>query len=133
MKYIYNDAGRSAAGYANLVGDCGLRAYCIVADVPYITGAKEMREHLGHDCGDGISMKDYKAFLAEREFIWTPLMKIGTGCRVHLQEDELPEGRLIVRLSKHYAAIIDKVLHDNHNSSITGSCTRCIYGYWRKS
>jgi len=32
---------------------------------------------------------------------WTPTMRIGQGCKVHLRADELPVGRLIVSVSRH--------------------------------
>ena len=57
-------------------------------------------------------------------------MFIGSGCKVHLRNDELPAGRLIVCLSRHYTAVIDGVIHDTHDPSRGG--TRCVYGYWRK-
>ncbi len=55
-------------------------------------------------------------------------MKIGQGCTVHLRADELPGGRLIVRVSRHMCAVIDGVIHDTHDPSRAG--TRCVYGYW---
>jgi hypothetical protein len=57
-------------------------------------------------------------------------MQIGSGCQVHLAADELPPGRIIVRLSKHYAAVVDGVLHDTHDCSRDG--TRCVYGYFKE-
>ncbi|MGA2164193.1 MAG: hypothetical protein ABSH36_06960, partial [Solirubrobacteraceae bacterium] len=56
-------------------------------------------------------------------------MKIGHGCTVHLHAEELPSGRLIVRLSRHMCAVIDGVIHDTHDPSRQG--TRCVYGYWQ--
>jgi hypothetical protein len=56
-------------------------------------------------------------------------MSIGSGCRVHLRDGELPPGRLVVKVSRHYAAVIGGVLHDTHDSTRGG--TRCVYGYWR--
>ena len=61
-------------------------------------------------------------------FVWTPTMGIGTGCTVHLRADELPNGRLVVAVSKHYTAVLDGVIHDIENPSRDG--TRCVYGYW---
>ena len=58
-------------------------------------------------------------------------MKIGSGCRVHLRERELPSGRLIVSVSRHMVAVIDGVIHDTHDPSRGG--TRCVYGYWQPS
>lgn len=57
-------------------------------------------------------------------------MGIGTGCRVHLRADELPVGRIIVAVSKHYAAVVDGVLRDTFDCSREG--TRCVYGYWKQ-
>jgi hypothetical protein len=58
-------------------------------------------------------------------------MAVGSGCKVHLRADELPSGRLIVRVSHHFAAVIDGVIHDTHDCSRGG--TRCVYGYWVRS
>ena len=44
-------------------------------------------------------------------------MGIGTGCTVHVREDELPEGRLILNLSKRVTAVIDGVIHDTYDPS----------------
>jgi hypothetical protein len=66
--------------------------------------------------------------MAELGFDWTPTMEIGSGCKVHVREDELPKGRLILALSKHYAACIDGVINDTYDPSREG--TRCVYGYW---
>jgi len=68
--------------------------------------------------------------MADLGWEWTPTMQIGSGCTVHVRKDELPSGRLILRLSKHYAAFIDGVLHDTHDGRRDG--TRCVYGYWKK-
>ena len=62
-------------------------------------------------------------------FEWTPCMQVGQGCRVHLRANELPAGHLVVSLSKHWAAVIDGVVHDNGDPSRNG--TRCVYGYWK--
>ena len=58
-------------------------------------------------------------------------MRIGTGCKVHLKSDELPIGRIIVRLSKHVCAVIDGVINDTYDCSREG--TRCVYGYYKKN
>ncbi len=60
----------------------------------------------------------------------TPTMAIGSGCKVHLRDGELPRGRLIVNASKYTVAVIDGVIHDTHDCSRDG--TRCVYGCWRK-
>ena len=61
---------------------------------------------------------------------WIPTMTIGSGCKVHLREDELPKGRIVCSLSKHETAVIDGVLNDTYDCSRDG--TRCVYGYFIK-
>jgi hypothetical protein len=41
---------------------------------------------------------------------------------------ELPQGALLVKVSKHLTAVIDGVIHDTHDCSRGG--TRCVYGYF---
>ena len=36
---------------------------------------------------------------------WTPTMQIGSGCKVHLADGELPMRKRIVAVSKHYTAV----------------------------
>jgi len=57
-------------------------------------------------------------------------MAIGSGCTVHLRSEELPKGRLLVKVSGHLTAVIDGVLYDTHDCSRHGM--RCVYGYFSK-
>ena len=61
---------------------------------------------------------------------WVPTMKVGQGCTTHLDANELPAARVLCRLSKHYAAVVDGVLNDTYDSSREGK--RCVYGYYTK-
>lgn len=138
--FHYNDGGRKAAGYRGTTGDCACRAIAIATEIPYqevydliieegkrdrLTKRRQSRSHPR----TGVYTATMRR-LMERELglIWTPTMGIGSGCTTHLRPDELPEGRLILRVSKHYAAFIDGILHDTHDCSRGG--TRCVYGYW---
>jgi len=56
---------------------------------------------------------------------------VGAGCQVHLRPNELPNGILIVKVSKHLTAVIDGVMYDTHDPSRGGS--RCVYGYYLKN
>ena len=69
--------------------------------------------------------------MAKLGYVWTATMGIGTGCRVHLREGELPMGRLVVSVSGHVTAVIDGVIHDTHNPDRNG--WRCVYGYYSKA
>lgn len=59
---------------------------------------------------------------------WRSTMAIGGGCTTHLRADELPSGRLIVVVSKHFTTMIDGVIHDTYDPSRGGG--RCVYGFW---
>ena len=146
---ILNDGGRAAAGYKGSTGDCVTRAIAIAAELPYRDVYEQMAEGNANgrltarrkqrttNAGKrtaraGIYTKDqwFKDWMVARGWVWTPTMKIGSGCKVHLSATELPMGRIIVRVTRHYAAVIDGVLHDTHDSSRNG--TRCVYGYWSR-
>lgn len=75
-----------------------------------------------------VKRKWFKDQMREWGFRWVPTMKIGSGCQVHLRADELPKGRLVVAVSKHYTCVIDGVINDTYDCSREG--TRCVYGYW---
>lgn len=136
--WIYDDGGRAAAGYRGEAGDCAVRAAAIATGQPYkvmydainVAAAKE-RPRAGRkrsSARDGVWPRTLGAVLADHGFTWVPTMGIGTGCRVHLAASELPAGRLVVRVSKHYCAVVDGVVRDNHDPGRDGS--RCVYGYW---
>lgn len=143
-----NDGGRSTSGISTQVRgqrDCVARAIAIASGEPYakvyealVNGnASERKTKRSHKASgkrtaaQGINVKRqwFTAYMARLRFYWVPTMSVGQGCKVHLTPAELPEsGRLILSLSKHYAAYIDGVLHDLEDCSRNG--TRCVYGYW---
>lgn len=137
----YNDGGRKAAGRKGDAGDCVVRAIAIACELPYgrvyddlndlIASVRQTKYARGSSARTGIYRPIYDKYLAALGWVWTPTMQIGSGCRVHLRPYELPPGRLIVKVSRHLAAVIDGVLHDTFDCSRNG--TRCVYGYWRQS
>jgi hypothetical protein len=137
MKFVKNDGGREAAGYKGKAGDCVARAVAIASGKPYTEvykalsdGMGSQRKSKGRTARNGVSTrrKWFKDYMASLGFKWVPCMLVGQGCKVHLRADELPMGRLVVAVSKHYTAVIDGALHDTYDSSRDG--TRCVYGYW---
>ena len=142
MEFIYDDGGRFASGRKGQAGDCVTRAIAIASGRPYDEVYKALAEGNGtqratsrtkkraRTARNGINVKRkwFKDYMAALGFEWTATMGIGTGCRVHLKADELPTGRLVVSVSKHYVAVIDHVIHDTDNPDRDG--TRCVYGYW---
>lgn len=135
MELVITDGGRAAAGFKGTApGDCVTRAIAVATGYPYLhvyTALADRCAAIGkpRSARAGIPKTVTRSYLAELGWRWTPTMSIGSGTRVHLRADELPEGRLIVQLSKHLAAVADGVLYDNHDSSRGG--TRCVYGYWQ--
>jgi len=158
MSFILNDGGREAAGYHGKAGDCVARSIAIASGLPYAdvysdlaNGNYQQRASKStgfrrrpRSANDGIftSRKWFKDYMLGLGFVWTPTMSIGSGCQVHLAADELPAGRLVLSLSKHYTAMIDGVIHDTFDPRRTVVVTtpgnpvpriietRCVYGYW---
>jgi hypothetical protein len=150
MKFVHDDGGRAEAGYKGSAGDCVTRAVAIASGLPYrevykalADGAGNQRKSRGRSARNGISTsrKWFKEYMKSIGFEWTATMGIGTGCKVHLHDGELPMGRLVVSVSKHYTAVVDGVVHDTHNPQREAHVSytdgrpptisrRCVYGYW---
>ena len=144
--FKYNDGGRKAAGYVGVTGDCVCRAVCIASGLPYQQvynalsegnatqrktkkGSKRTGQYTAAH-GINVKRKWFQEYMESIGFEWTPTMKIGQGCKVHLRADELPKGRLVISVSKHYTTMIDGVINDTYDPSRDG--TRCVYGYFTK-
>jgi hypothetical protein len=172
MPFVRDDGGRAAAGFkGTATGDCVARALAIVSGRPYADiyaalaagnatqrrSKYEIRKGVKHSgrrsAAAGISTKRkwFTDYMASLGFTWVPTMQIGSGCKVHLVAGELPAGRLMVNVSKHYTAVIDGVVHDTYDpqrdpqdrvepvklgggwqaSRVVGQTGgRCVYGYW---
>jgi len=145
-RWVYDDGGRARAGFKGETGDCVCRAVAIATRMPYREVyefineyAKKERARRGHvgklvargrgsSARTGVLKATTRRLMTDLGGVWTPTMRIGQGCKVHVRADELPSGRLVLNLSKHVAAFINGVLRDNHDCSRDG--TRCVYGYW---
>lgn len=142
MEFIYDDGGRSKYFKAENVGDCVTRAICNATGKDYMevykalnTMAKDERTktHRGgkrSSSRNGVFKETFKEYLNDIGWKWIPCMTIGSGCKVHLKPEELPEGTLIVSVSKHLTCVKNGVLHDTYDCSRDG--TRCVYGYFIK-
>lgn len=171
MKFIFNDGGRVDAGYKGHTGDCVCRAIAIAAQLPYRQVYERLAEgnamqrascrspKKSRTAAEGISVtrKWFKDYMKELGFEWVPTMLVGQGCKVHLTEGELPMGRLIVSVSKHYTAVIEGDIHDTYDprrdgfwitpytgqelkpgqtltsdgKTVVWQQKRCVYGYWK--
>jgi hypothetical protein len=133
--FKYNDGGRSNYFKGKKAGDCVTRAIAIATGKDYSDVYKEMAVGMGElgnskSARNGVSKKVYHSYLLRNGFEWVPTMRPGSGCKVHLNNKELPEGILIARVSKHLCCMIDGVINDIYDPSRGG--TRCVYGYYKK-
>lgn len=154
--FVKDDGGRAAAGFKGSAGDCVARSVAIASGLPY----REVYDALAKGTGtqrrsartakraasarNGVNTKRkwFRDYMASLGFEWVPTMQIGSGCKVHLDANELPAGRLVVAVSGHYTAMVDGVIHDSHDPrrqiievQPDGSSkylnARCVYGYWK--
>ncbi len=141
MKFIFNDGGRKDAGYKGYAGDCTTRAIAIVTEKPYqevYDAINEMaksertgsRKRGRSNARTGVYPQLVRRYFKSIGWEWIPTMFIGSGCKVHLKASELPSGRILANLSKHYTAVIDGVINDTDDPSRNE--TRCVYGYYMK-
>lgn len=141
MAFVFDDGGREKAGFKGTTGDCCCRAFTIASGLPYkevynlINKIGRKNAYKAGRSGNGISTArngvykdDAKELAAALGFRWVPTMSIGSGCKMHLNSAELPKGRIVCNVSKHFVAAIDGVIHDTYDSSREGE--RCVYGYW---
>jgi hypothetical protein len=137
--FVQTDGGRAAAGFRGKTGDCVTRAIAIATGRPYAevyalvngaaAGERSRRGGRRRSAArTGVYNVTTRRIMAELGWIWTATMTIGSGCRVHLTPTELPAGRLVVAVSRHVVAVLDGVVHDDHDPTRGGR--RCVYGYW---
>lgn len=141
LPWTFDDGGRSTH-FVGPAGDCVTRAIAVAARLDYrqvyddLAGAMallpkvEGRPNRGRKSArNGIPRRVFVDYLTWLGWDWHPTMTIGSGCKVHLAQGEVPMvGRIIVRLSKHLTTVIDGVVHDTHDPGRDG--TRCVYGFW---
>lgn len=127
--FQYNDGGRAASGFKGMTGDCVTRAIAIATGKPYEEVYSAINQLAGKAMArTGVPRSIYEPYLAQLGWKWVPTMFFGQGCKIHLNREELPKGRLIVRLSKHLTAVVDGVVQDSFDCTRGGK--RCVYGYF---
>ena len=135
--FVVDDGGRLAAGYKGKTGDCVVRAITIATGLSYqqvyddlnVLERRQPRRTIRQGSArTGVNKDISRVYLQRLGWRFVPTMHIGQGCKTHLRADELPAGRVIVKVSKHLTTVIDGVIHDTHDPSRQG--TRCVYGYW---
>jgi len=139
LDFQYNNGGRSEAGIKGKGNDCVVRAFAIATGKPYeeISALVESyckeekpgkRRRKKSNARTGVHTVTTRKVAEALGFEWTPTMGIGTGCHVHLRQGEIPDGRIIAKVTRHLCAVIDGTIHDTLDPSRDG--TRCVYGYY---
>lgn len=130
MPFIYDDGGRSAAGYKGKAGDCGARAMAIALGLNYKDAYKELATHNESKGGirsarKGINLVVYAEVLKRYGWVWHAAPKFDVR---KARCTDLPVGPVIARQSHHLVAVVGGVAHD------TWDCTaKMVYGYWAKA
>jgi|SRR6516225_3687267 hypothetical protein len=142
MHYIYDDGGRQAAGFKGHTGDCVVRAIAIATDnrenyrAIYNILYRWQREyyaakprHWDPSPRNGVSPKVSARYLRMLGWEWTPLLFRNRKEKTHFSVENLPKGRLIVSIARHWVAVVDNVILDTYDSSYR---RRNIKGYWSR-
>lgn len=129
MTYVYTDGGRVEAGLKTKT-DCGIRAMAIACNISYIEARKVLKEvsksgKLGSAAiARGIYKEDMEVALKRYGFVRKSSPKFkGRKARY----SDLPKGRIVAHMAKHFAAVIDGTLYDSWDSS-----GKMVYDYWIK-
>tara|TARA_A100001035_G_scaffold144805_1_gene113925 strand:+ start:259 stop:717 length:459 start_codon:yes stop_codon:yes gene_type:complete len=149
MEFVFNDGGRSQYFKGKRdVSDCVPRAIAIATGLDYKQVYDDLnrltKEYASNkrtkvakkltkgrqSVRDGTYKEVYKPYLESLGWTWIPTMKIGQGCKVHLDADELPTGTIICSVSRHLVTVVDGIINDTYDCSREG--TRCVYGYFTK-
>jgi hypothetical protein len=138
ISWVYDDGGREKAGFAGIAQDCACRAISIATGEPYIIVYEKLTEAIAitprrysiarhrtfHDNSletGGIDSYLWEKYLQSLNWKYTERTCILTN---------LPLGRLVIEMSGHAVAVVDRVFHDIWNSAIDPRAR--IYGYWTK-
>lgn len=138
LPFVYSTGGSPSKAQR---GDCVCRAIAIATETPYedvynmirdVSSSERRTRNKGlSNPRSGVYKRTIYQVMTLLGWTWTPTMRIGSGCHVHLRAGEVPmTGRHVVSLSKHLTAIVDGVIYDTHDPSRDGM--RCCYGYWSK-
>lgn len=154
MQFVYSDGGRSNYFKANSVGDCVTRAICNATGKDYkevydrlneMAQKESVKRHRGHqrsNSRNGVFKETWKRYLKEIGWVHHKTCELGSRAeKIKFVEGALPNGTLIVQLSRHLTCLKDQVIYDTYDCSkkeyfdwesgdLTVNNERCVYGYW---
>lgn len=133
LQFVWDDGGRLRYGYPPFANDCAARAVAIATQLPY----QQVYDYINHlarvervrlfgarsSAENGVRLETMQRLLVwEMGWVWH---HNSTGMALN----QLPPGRLVVRIGRHYTALIDGVIRDVFNPTLKK--WRVVVGYWR--
>jgi hypothetical protein len=89
-----------------------------------------------HGFGNHNYPKEVEAqFCRGQGWTWTPMMKVGSGTKVHLMPGEIPDDCLVKVTATYLAVVKGKIYVPSQawiDRDITRGGTRAVYGWWTK-
>lgn len=131
MKFVFNDGGRAAAGWNEHSQDCVTRSIAVATRRPYKQVFTELLSRAPRKSpilGVHTETKWFRKYMTEAGWRWIELRR--RRKKTFMRADQLPRRRLIVAVSRHYTAVINHAVHDDHDPTRNG--TRHVHGYWIK-
>lgn len=128
--FVVDDGGRQAAGFKGKSDDCAVRAVAIAAEMPYRDAQRLIKDFAAKGkqgnraIARGVYKEDLDAAMRSIGWVWrkAPVFE-GRKARY----SDIP-GIAILRMARHYAAVVNGELHDSWDSS-----QKMVYGYWTKA
>ena len=153
MQFVFSTGGREKYFKGENVGDCVTRAICNATGKDYkevydrlneMAKRESVKRHRGHkhsQSRNGVFKETWKRYLQEIGWVHHKTCEIGSKeNKVKLVQGQLPNGVLIVQLSKHLTCVKDQVIYDTYDCSkkqyydeygdLCVNEERCVYGYW---
>jgi len=142
VEFRKDDGGRAAAGFKGSAGDCGVRAAAIVTQTDYraVYDALHVRQRTYRERSrkkhvkakpasprNGVWKEVMHGHMTEAGATWIPLAEVGgTVVRVIDIAERWPQGRIVMRLARHYSAMVDGVNFDTWPQHPQ----KRVYGIW---
>ena len=151
MEFKYSDGGRSIYFKGKHAGDCVTRAICNATGKDYkevydrineLAKEESLKKHSKRSSArNGVYKETWKKYLKEIGWVYHSTCSFGSHKqKVKFVDGALPNGNVIVALSKHLTCLKDGVIYDTYDCSrkeyydaygdLQINCERCVYGYW---
>lgn len=140
MHFRYYDGGRSEAGFKGTTGDCGIRAAAIALRRDYkqvydelqalqtaFNATKRTVKPAHKYVRNGVWREVMHTLLTAAGYRWVPLAEIGGEVvRVKDVAERWPNGRVVMRLARHFSTMVDGVNVDTWEQIPE----KRVYGVW---